>query len=246
MCFGNWRIRNKPVRGGAAVGGPIPHADRDLAKGNRIHPRLSKTNRRHRPHPVAQATAGDAHTPFVLGYPSSLSRIMPVGEESAGVGPRHPRFPHLSVALSDGGARASLFAVGALAYLVDSGECARVTEICSISGGSITNGFIAQRCDFHSVNRTPDEFDRYAAELTQAIRAGLVSKKIHPSDVRPFGPRRFSFRSFLVPLRPNIVVGLRARHASRRRACLSVRGSNLLRGAVLAHMFQRKLFGFPG
>lgn len=81
----------------------------------------------------------------------------------------------LGVALSGGGVRASLFALGALTYLVDSRECERVTEISSVSGGSITNAFVAQRCDFQRVTR--EEFDAIAAKLASAITSGLLSKR---------------------------------------------------------------------
>lgn len=49
-----------------------------------------------------------------------------------------------SLALSGGGHRASLFTLGALLYLVDSGRNTDVTSIASVSGGSLTNGVIAQ------------------------------------------------------------------------------------------------------
>ena len=83
--------------------------------------------------------------------------------------------PPIGVALSGGGIRASLFALGALKYLVDSGKNERVTEISSVSGGSITNGFIAQRCDFQHVK--PEEFDSYASQLAKAVTLGLLSKR---------------------------------------------------------------------
>ena len=68
-----------------------------------------------------------------------------------------------------------MFALGALIYLVDSGACTRVAEISSVSGGSITNGFVAQRCDFRNV--TPEEFDKYASQLAKAITSGLVTRR---------------------------------------------------------------------
>src|SRR4051794_19857362 len=54
----------------------------------------------------------------------------------------------IGVALSGGGVRASLFSLGALLFLVDSGLSRRVREIASVSGGSITNAFVAQHCHF--------------------------------------------------------------------------------------------------
>lgn len=73
----------------------------------------------------------------------------------------------LGIALSGGGHRASLFALGALLYLVDSRLNERVATICSVSGGSITNAFIAQECDFGTVR--PEEFDEVAARLVKRM-----------------------------------------------------------------------------
>lgn len=80
----------------------------------------------------------------------------------------------IAVALSGGGHRASLFALGVLLYLVDTGKNRRVAMISSVSGGSITNGYVAQACDFSTV--TPEEFDRIAAGLLDCIvRRGLFA-----------------------------------------------------------------------
>ena len=53
-----------------------------------------------------------------------------------------------AVALSGGGHRATLAAIGALLALVDRRLNHDVLQITSVSGGSITNAHIAQRCDF--------------------------------------------------------------------------------------------------
>lgn len=53
--------------------------------------------------------------------------------------------PKIAVALSGGGYRASLFGLGALLYLVDAGKNTEVSSISSVSGGSITNGYVAQQ-----------------------------------------------------------------------------------------------------
>jgi hypothetical protein len=62
----------------------------------------------------------------------------------------------LSVALSGGGHRASLFGLGVLLYLADVGRNNDVTSIASVSGGSITNGYLAQRTLY---NRSDDRRD---------------------------------------------------------------------------------------
>lgn len=53
--------------------------------------------------------------------------------------------PKFFVALSGGGYRATAFASGALLYLCDSNLLKNVTVVSSVSGGSITNGFLAAR-----------------------------------------------------------------------------------------------------
>jgi Patatin-like phospholipase len=53
----------------------------------------------------------------------------------------------IGVTMSGGGHRASLFGLGVLLYLADAGRLPEVTSIASVSGGSITNGFVAQQVD---------------------------------------------------------------------------------------------------
>jgi predicted acylesterase/phospholipase RssA len=54
----------------------------------------------------------------------------------------------VGVALSGGGHRASVWAVGLLLYLADAGRNGDVGAIASVSGGSITNGVVAQQMDY--------------------------------------------------------------------------------------------------
>lgn len=58
----------------------------------------------------------------------------------------------IAVAMSGGGHRAALFGLGALLYLVDSGKAREVTSVASVSGGSLTNGAVAQAVDLPSVD----------------------------------------------------------------------------------------------
>ena len=60
----------------------------------------------------------------------------------------------LAVSLSGGGHRATLFGLGALIYLVDAGANKHVTSISSVSGGSLTNGFVGQSLDFRTTDST--------------------------------------------------------------------------------------------
>ena len=54
----------------------------------------------------------------------------------------------VGVALSGGGHRASVWAGGLLLYLADAGRNGDVGVIASVSGGSITNGVVAQELDY--------------------------------------------------------------------------------------------------
>jgi predicted acylesterase/phospholipase RssA len=53
----------------------------------------------------------------------------------------------IGVTMSGGGHRASLFGLGVLLYLADASKLPEVSSIASVSGGSITNGFVAQTVD---------------------------------------------------------------------------------------------------
>ena len=75
----------------------------------------------------------------------------------------------VSVAMSGGGHRASLFGLGVLMYLADAGVNRDITSIASVSGGSITNGYVAQTLEYRDVSGP--EFERavapYAKQLAQ-------------------------------------------------------------------------------
>ncbi|MDQ1745406.1 MAG: hypothetical protein QOE23_3745, partial [Pseudonocardiales bacterium] len=60
--------------------------------------------------------------------------------------------PSWSIAISGGGHRASLFGLGALLYLADSGVNADVTSIASVSGGSLTNGYVGAHLDYPALS----------------------------------------------------------------------------------------------
>ncbi|MET0324983.1 MAG: hypothetical protein ABW219_07170 [Ilumatobacteraceae bacterium] len=85
------------------------------------------------------------------------------------------RTGEFAVALSGGGHRATLFAIGALMALVDRGLNRQVVQISSVSGGSIANAFVAQRCRFDQLD--PGELDPIAAELIGTIaERGVLSR----------------------------------------------------------------------
>lgn len=76
----------------------------------------------------------------------------------------------ISIALSGGGHRAALFGLGALLYLVDAGKNSEVTSIASVSGGSLTNGFIAQQTNFRTT--TPAAFRAEIAPFVHQLASG--------------------------------------------------------------------------
>ncbi len=79
----------------------------------------------------------------------------------------------IGVALSGGGHRASLFGLGALLYLTDAGKNKDVTSIASVSGGSLTNGFIAQNLSFSQTS--PEQLRSVATGLTTRVaRTGTL------------------------------------------------------------------------
>src|SRR5262245_12087806 len=87
-----------------------------------------------------------------------------------------PKLPErsLAVTLSGGGHRATLFGLGALMYLVDARANTNVTSIASVSGGSLTNGFVGQTVNFR--NSDGVEFrQRVASPLaTQIAKRGTL------------------------------------------------------------------------
>jgi len=59
----------------------------------------------------------------------------------------------ISIALSGGGHRASLFGLGVLLYLADAGKNIEVESISSVSGGSLTNGYVGQAGNYRQMDR---------------------------------------------------------------------------------------------
>ena len=80
----------------------------------------------------------------------------------------------LAVSLSGGGHRATLFVLGALMYLIDAKVNAHVTSIASVSGGSLTNGFVGQTLNFRETNGS--EFRKGVASplATQIAKSGTL------------------------------------------------------------------------
>lgn len=73
----------------------------------------------------------------------------------------------VAVAISGGGHRAALFGLGTLLYLADSSKNAEVTSISSVSGGSLTGAFVAQKMDFRKA--TAREFEEAVSPFARQI-----------------------------------------------------------------------------
>lgn len=81
-----------------------------------------------------------------------------------------------AIALSGGGHRATLATLGALMAVVDRGLGPKIIQVASVSGGSITNAYVAQRCRLEKLG--PGELDDVAAELAATIiRKGVLTKR---------------------------------------------------------------------
>ena len=91
------------------------------------------------------------------------------GDVAAGSATAATSGAHISVCLSGGGHRASLFGLGALLYLVDAGKGPEIASIASISGGSLTNGYVGLHSDLSGA--TDDAAQRrFWAEVTPLAR----------------------------------------------------------------------------
>ena len=78
---------------------------------------------------------------------------------------------HIGLSLSGGGHRATIFALGALLYLVDSGRNQDVRLITSVSGGSITNSWLSLfPTSFNQWQcNNKEEFEDHVAQFSKQI-----------------------------------------------------------------------------
>ena len=87
--------------------------------------------------------------------------------------------PPFALALSGGGFRATLCAVGVARFLADAGLLARLRYSSSVSGGSVANGILA--CAYRDVadrGFTGQAFDAHVLDpLVRRISAGSLTKK---------------------------------------------------------------------
>ena len=85
----------------------------------------------------------------------------------------------VGVALSGGGHRAALFGLGVLLYLADSGRNRSVTSVASVSGGSLTNGYLAQELEYRTASPEDvhDLARRFASQIVRRGRSGQARSR---------------------------------------------------------------------
>lgn len=80
--------------------------------------------------------------------------------------------PITKLALSGGGFRATLFHLGVVRYLCESGDLGNVKDIVSVSGGSILAAHMALNWDDYT-NHNPETFGRAVGQLIEFVQSDL-------------------------------------------------------------------------
>ena len=123
--------------------------------------------------------------------------------------------PRLGLALSGGGFRATLYHLGVVRYLKDAGQLQNVTDIASVSGGSILAAHLVLN------------WDRYCGEDDRFAEAAAAIVRFVKYDVRNHIVRRLPMQ---LPLR--ILAKLSRRHTR-----------SLTPNAILEHYYRKFLYG---
>jgi predicted acylesterase/phospholipase RssA len=123
--------------------------------------------------------------------------------------------PRLGLALSGGGFRATLYHLGVVRFLKDAGELQHITDIASVSGGSILAAHLALN------------WDRYIGDDESFSKAASEVVKFTQLDVRNHIVRRLPMQ---FPLRPLARLHL-------------LKGRNLTPNAILERYYRKHLFG---
>lgn len=97
-----------------------------------------------------------------------------MNEPESAPSPSDQKERSVAVCLSGGGHRATLFGLGALMYLADAGVSRHVTSIASVSGGSLTNGYLGQTGDFGSTSGADFEEDVARPLASQIANRGTL------------------------------------------------------------------------
>lgn len=123
--------------------------------------------------------------------------------------------PQLGLALSGGGFRATLYHLGVVRFLKDAGRLQDVTDIASVSGGSILAAHLVLNWDRYTGE--DEKFDEAAQEIVQFVQF----------DVRNYVVRRMPFQYLL-----RILAKLSRREVR-----------NLTPNALLERCYRKRLFG---
>lgn len=78
------------------------------------------------------------------------------------------------LALSGGGFRATLFHLGLVRYLSETGRLGNITHICAVSGGSILAAHLVQ--NWARYNGGPEEFDAAAGEVLRLVQCDVRNR----------------------------------------------------------------------
>ena len=97
--------------------------------------------------------------------------------------------PKIGLALSGGGFRATLYHLGIIRFLRDTGALRNVTHITSVSGGSILAAHLV--LNWGRYNGPPEEFDKAAKEVLDFIRMDVRNRIVrrYPFAVLATAPR---------------------------------------------------------
>ena len=98
--------------------------------------------------------------------------------------------PAFAIALSGGGFRATLAAIGVLRFLADVGMLSRVRHVSSVSGGSIANGLFANTySELEAAEFSTDAFVRHIEEIAVSrISRRSLTAKLGRNLYRTIGP----------------------------------------------------------
>lgn len=150
-------------------------------------------------------------------------------------------YPTLGLAMSGGGTRAAALAAGGLLRLNDSGALRRVQTISSVSGGSITNGFMSM-IDLRNVD--PESVENRLAELVWRLQ----KRPTLPLSKRAIGltallPLFILSHWFALGLAPFAALESWAWTILRLASPIGFWGFLLYRGTIIERRYRSQLFG---
>jgi NTE family protein len=130
-------------------------------------------------------------TPEVIGTRSGELLAPCRDHHRAPVPPEPASGSAIALALSGGGFRATLAAIGVVRFLADAGLLSRVRFISSVSGGSIANGILARHYEtLAKEGFSPEAFKRTIQDPTiEQVSRRSMSRAMVAQAWRAIGPR---------------------------------------------------------